>query len=153
MKKKLLKTLTCGLILLSFSSYNMIAKASELDNKPSLATNVGIEDEAFYYVLASNSGIKSRIWAQTQSYKLTNGNRSYLGTKTLGTNTSISMVIPTRIGNITIKHSFSKSGKFKTYKQNVTIKVTYKRYRKVDNAYVDTKTITSHTSYIDYVAI
>lgn len=132
--------------------FGAISEASELENNAETPVNVVSEDDEFYYVIDDNNAIQSRTWSKTQSYKIKKGARTYLGSYTTNRNKS-TVQIKFMVGPAEVKlgSSYSESGKFKKYKQNVT--VTYKRYRKIDNKYVDTKTVTSNTSYIDYVAI
>ncbi|WP_422389666.1 LMxysn_1693 family intestinal colonization protein [Candidatus Enterococcus lemimoniae] len=151
--KKLFLGIVCSGFLFGILGNGVISEAAEVENVNETAANLLPEDDEFYYVIDDNSGIQTRTWAKTQSYKITKGSRTYLGTYTTNRKSTISVTVKAGPAVVNLKNEYSESGKFKKYKQNCTITVTYKRYRKVDNKYVDTKTVTSNTSYTDYERI
>ena len=140
MKKILVSVLFSGLLFGSVT-LGVTSEASEVIN----------DNDEYYYIIEDTSQIQSRTWAKTQSYTIKKGKRTFLGNYTTSRKSTIE--VTTQVGPVKIKlgHTYSESGKFKKYRQEAKITVTYKRYRKVDNKYVDTKTVTSNTSYTDYV--
>ncbi|MBO0469983.1 hypothetical protein JZO66_05470 [Enterococcus sp. DIV0242_7C1] len=151
--KKLIFSIVCSGFLFVVIGNDLITEAVEPEIINEVAVGLLPEDDEFYYVIDDNSGIQSRTWAKTQSYKIKNGSRTYLGTYTTNRKSTIGVKVTAGPVVVNLKNEYSESGKFKKYKQNCTITVKYKRYRKVDNKYVDTKTVTSNTSYTDYVRI
>ncbi len=149
MRKTLFCLLCSGFL---FGSFGYVAEATEREKDNEIPVNIVSEDDEFYYVV-DDKPVQSRTWSQTQSYTIKKGTRTYLGTYTTNRKTTLQIKVMVGPAEVKLGGSYSQSGKFKKYKQNATIKVTYKRYRKVDNKYVDTKTATSNTSYTDYVAI
>lgn len=149
--KKMVVSMLFSSMLFGSLTFGTFSEANELNNNIEPISGVVNENDEFYYVIEDTSGIQSRTWAKTQSYTIKKGKRTFLGNYTVSRKTTIE--ISTVAGPVTIKlgHAYSESGKFKKYKQEAKITVTYKRYRKVDNKYVDTKTVTANTSYTDYV--
>lgn len=151
--KKILLSILCNGFLFGVVGFGSVSEASELEKNAEIPVNVVSEEDEFYYVVDDNDAIQSRTWSKTQSYKIKKGARTYLGTYTTNRKTTLQIKFMVGPAEVKLGGSYSESGKFKKYKQNVTVTVTYKRYRKIDNKYVDTKTVTSNTSYTDYVAI
>uniref|UniRef100_UPI0039AF4F5D LMxysn_1693 family intestinal colonization protein n=1 Tax=Enterococcus faecium TaxID=1352 RepID=UPI0039AF4F5D len=75
----------------------------------------------------------------------------YLGIETHSRGTKLSVSANVFGMKIEIARNTSASGKFKKYRQNARITVTYRVYRKVDNKYIRTQTSTANTQYIDYI--
>ncbi|MTD41474.1 hypothetical protein GIX45_23205 [Erwinia sp. CPCC 100877] len=150
MKKKMLGLL-CSVFSLGIFGHGNVSYAAESTISAEGISDVVSEDDEFYYVLDDRPAIQSRTWAKTQSYSIKKGSRTYLGTYNTKRKTTMGVTVAPVV--INLKNEYSESGKFKKYRQNCAITVTYKRYRKVDNRYVDTKTVTSNTSYIDYVRV
>lgn len=134
--------------LLLFGTKNM--SASQLQEKPTLIPNSYFEDNENYYILTP-SPKKARTWSKTQGYTITNTKRTYLGR--FKNEHSITIKIPLPFPGLKpiVIYKYSKSGFFKEYRQSITIRVTVKVYRKIDNRYLKTTTYTSHTSYIDKI--
>lgn len=151
--KKIIFGLVCSGFLFGVLGSGIISEAVEPVSDTETISDVLSEDDEYYYVIEDNSAIQSRTWAKTQSYKIKNGSRTYLGTYTTNRKSTVGVSVTAGPVVINLKNEYSESGKYKEYRQNCTITVTYKRYRKVDNRYVDTKTVTSNTSYTDYVRI
>lgn len=144
-------TLLAPTTLASEVPENTNAENIENTTTNSIPDDIAGEDNEYYYVL-DEPPVQSRTWSQPQSWSISKGSRTSLGTVTVKRQSSLS--ISAVVNGITIKigSSYSESGKFKKYRQNARITVTYKVYRKVDNKYVRTQTATANTSYIDYVA-
>ncbi|MGK0552778.1 LMxysn_1693 family intestinal colonization protein [Enterococcus faecalis] len=138
-----------------FFSFNneVISESSELETIIKTVASPLSDDDEFYYIIDNKTGIQPRTWAKTQNYKIKNGHRTYLDTYTTKRKSTISVKITAGPVVVNLKNEYSASGTFKKYRQSCAITVTYKRYRKVDNKYVDTKTATANTSYVDYVRI
>ncbi|EMF0131149.1 hypothetical protein EFL14_RS11215 [Enterococcus hirae] len=151
MKKHLFKTMSLSTSILTLGSAIM-PSVGVLASEHNISNIVAYSDDDYYYVL-DESTIQTRTWSKPQNWSIKKGTRTYLGveTHTRGTKLSISANI---FGmKIELNRTTSASGKFKKYRQNATITVTYKVYRKVDNRYVRTETATANTQYIDYIPI
>ncbi|MBX8937151.1 LMxysn_1693 family intestinal colonization protein [Enterococcus gilvus] len=163
MKKIVL--LVTSLILGSVLASPITTLANELDenttteivddgnrNEPldenNLTSGQYFEDDENYYVIEPAAPM-GRTWSQAQNYTITKTGRTYLGRFKKGSSVKITIPIP-KIGG-KIEWKYSTSGWYKDYTQYVTIRVTVKVYRKVDNKYLRTETYTSHTSYRDSV--
>lgn len=151
--KKVLIGVFCLSILFGGFSSGMTVEASDANIDQVLPGNIVKEDDEFYYVLDDAPTIQTRTYSKTQSYTIKKGKRTYLGTVTQTRKYTFKIGAVVKGISVELGTSFSESGKFKKYKQEATITVKYKVYRKVDNKYVSTKTATSNTYYYDYVAI
>lgn len=150
MKKYLFRTILVSTSLLTLGTAVTSCVPVLADETNSSGIAICSDDE--YYVLDEPS-IQTKTWLQPQSWCVSKGNRTYLGTETHNRKTTLSIGATIFGMNIKIGNEYSVSGKFKKYRQNARITVTYRVYRKVDNKYIRTQTATANTQYIDYVAI
>lgn len=155
MKKYIFKTVLLSMSFLALGSVFIptgAAFASENISNSDISVNADYSDNEYYYVL-DEPVIQPRTWSQAQSWSIQKGSRTYLGTETHSRKTTLGISTNIYGMNIKLGYEYSASGKFKKYRQNARITVTYRVYRKVDNRYVRTQTSTANTQYIDYVAI
>lgn len=143
MKKQLFKTFLLSTSILTFGS----AVIPSENNISDIAT---YSDDQYYYVL-DEPVIQIRTWSKPQSWSIVKGSRTYLGIETHSRGTKLSVSANVFGMKIEISRNTSASGKFKKYRQNARITVTYRVYRKVDNKYIRTQTSTANTQYIDYI--
>lgn len=124
-------------------------KNTEDLNEETLVPGQYFEDDENYYVIEPTVPM-GRTWSQAQNYTITKTGRTYLGRFKKGTSVAVTIPIPHVPGG-KVEWKYSSSGWYKDYTQYVTIRVTVKIYRKVDNKYLRTETYTSNTSYRDSV--
>lgn len=138
-----------GLFVVCFMFLGLLSPSALASELPE---NVVGEDDEYYYVL-DEPQVQSRTWSQAQSWSISKGTRTYLGTIKRTQKTTIKITIPVKGMVWEFGRVYSESSNFKKYSQNARITVKYKVYRKVDNKYVRTETATANTNYTDYVAI
>ena len=149
MKKKLFKTFLLSTSILTFGSA-ITPSGAVFANENNISDIATYSDDEYYYVL-DEPVIQTRTWSKPQSWSIAKGSRTYLGIETHSRGTKLSVSANVFGMKIEIARNTSASGKFKKYRQNARITVTYRVYRKVDNKYIRTQTSTANTQYIDYI--